>query len=138
MTYALITLNSPISEYVGYRRDFADEPPTLAPEKNMQWVPVVEAPVTTFDPATQRLVRLSDLVEFDRVTIKRDVAQALTQEELDARAAESAAETEREQARQAYLALKNEDGSTPAGQRIRRLELIVARMIRDQYGPASS
>ena len=86
----------------------------------------VQAADPAYDPATQRLLSAAPVVDIpaNTLTFSRTV-QAIPQAELDSA-------TELDQIRAVYLALKN--GTGTVAERLTRLEKVVARMIKDQYG----
>ena len=86
----------------------------------------VQAADPAFDPATHRLVQGAGVFDeaANTLTFTR-TAVAIPQEELDDA-------TELTQIRAVYLDLKNGVGT--AGERITRVEKVLARMLKDQYG----
>ena len=69
----------------GRREDFDGDPPVLAPEKGMVWVPVVNTPQPAHDAATHTVEGGSYALE-DGQLVRQWTIRSLTLEEIEARA----------------------------------------------------
>lgn len=86
----------------------------------------VDAAQPTYDPDTERLVRSTPVVDIPNNTHTHGwTVVALTQDEIDAN-------TERQQAKDAYVQLKAHSGT--ADQRATLLENVTAWFIKDRFG----
>jgi hypothetical protein len=85
-----------------------------------------------YDPATQKLLAATPVADIPNNTYTYGWnIVALTQSELDAIAAETTAQTERDQAKALYQDLK--DGVGTATERLERVERVLARILKDTY-----
>ena len=85
-----------------------------------------------FDSATETVEKAAPLVDVDANTHTHGwIVRALTAEELQARADQQQHNTNAEQARQVYQALKNGDGNNT--QRIQRVERVCAHLLKRAY-----
>ena len=89
----------------------------------LKYVPISDPPAT--NPETHKLERSLTTEEYGWVSVP------LTTEELDALAAQAAADAEREQAKALYLDLKNGTGTTL--ERLLRVEKVLAYILKDTY-----
>jgi hypothetical protein len=114
------------------RRRFERRPAGINAGPGEAWLEEVRQPAPDYDPATHRLAPLPDDVHDGIVRVGRQQRVALTQAELDAIAAREADEQadaqRRQQIRDILAALDEVTGD--AGQRLRRVELTLAAVIR--------
>jgi hypothetical protein len=114
------------------RRPFQRRPAGIASADGEEWLEEVRQPAPDYDAATHRLAPLPDDVHDGIVRVGRQQSVALTQAELDAIAAREADEQadaqRRQQIRDVLAALDEVTGD--AGQRLRRVELTLAAVIR--------
>ena len=107
------------------RHDFEGEEPPVYPNKNKKWAPLVRL---TDDPLpsveTHRYGPMIETVGADRVTRHKEV-NAIPQEELDSN-------TELDAIKAVALDLKNGVGT--ANERLQRVERVLFRLLKDQYG----
>ena len=113
--------------------------PDIVPLRNTEGlrpVPVFDPEnptVPVFDPATQVVEGGPSVVDVDANTYTRTwVIRALTQEELDNIATNTANEVERDQAKAVYADLKNGVGTQI--ERLERLEKVAAHLLKAKYG----
>lgn len=93
----------------------------------------VDEPQPAYDSATQAVERADPVVDVANNTHTHGwTVRDLTQEELDAKAAQAQHNADRDQAKATYAALKAHSGT--ADERATRLENVVAWMLKDQYG----
>jgi arylamine N-acetyltransferase len=114
------------------RRRFQHRPAGIGSADGEEWLEEVRQPAPDYDPATHRLSPLPDDIHEGIVRVERQERVALTQAELDAIAAREADEQadaqRRQQIRDVLAALDEVTGD--AGQRLRRVELTLAAVIR--------
>ena len=119
-------------------RNMADnfDPAEVAHKFDFRIVIVQTDPV--FDPLTHRLVGGSNIANWDFVINPSDVEAtrkviALTQEEIDQATQDATDQAERDQAKALYQDLKSGAGNN--NDRLLRVEMVLARLLRDAYGP---
>ncbi len=95
------------------------------------WRIVELQPDPAFNPATQKLEGWDYVISQFKVTAQK-VLVALSQEQQDAYTQRQADQAERAQAKALYQALKN--GTGTQGERLLRVEKVLARLLRDAYG----
>jgi hypothetical protein len=85
-----------------------------------------------YDSATHKLVRIENELIGNEYHMGRSEVVPLTQAELDELAEQTAQQAEEDQARQVYQALR--DGTGTQAERLRRVELVCAAIIRRLFG----
>jgi hypothetical protein len=114
------------------RSPFQRRPAGINAGPGEAWLEEVRQPAPDYDPATHRLSPLPDDIHEGIVRVGRQERVALTEAELDAIAAREADEQadaqRRQQIRDVLAALDEVTGD--AGQRLRRVELTLAAVIR--------
>ncbi len=95
------------------------------------WRIVELQPDPAFNQATQKLESWDYVISQFKVTAQK-VVTALTQQEQNAYTQHQSDVAERAQAKALYQALKN--GTGTQGERLLRVEKVLARLLRDAYG----